>query len=175
MLDSLHTQGVLHRLCINIGDIMQAGRPQFLNDLAGSLQEAEQLMPLAPPQALAMPSTCYTRHLVYADELGRYSIMLLVWHPGQHSPVHGHNTWCAYKVLQGELTECHYAWRADTGTAGLCGQVKRQRGAIATAPAGLDHIHRLGNESDRVAVSLHIYGVAREQIATHVNLLVPEG
>ena len=174
MLDSLHTQGVLHRIRVNIDSAMQSGQSRFLHMLAGALDEAEHLMPLAPPQALAGPSACYTRHLVYADELGRYSIMLLVWHPGQHSPVHGHNTWCAYRVLQGSLTERHYTWHADRGSARLCGQVMRQRGDTATAPAGLGHIHRLGNESDRVAVSLHIYGVAREQIATHVNLLVPE-
>src|SRR5690606_34853383 len=40
----------------------------------------------------------YARHLLYADAKGRFSVVALVWQPGQRTPVHAHYTWCAYRV-----------------------------------------------------------------------------
>ena len=37
--------------------------------------------------------TRYARHLLHAGDL--YSVLAIVWMPGQMSPVHGHKTWCA--------------------------------------------------------------------------------
>jgi predicted metal-dependent enzyme (double-stranded beta helix superfamily) len=174
MLNSLHAQTVLNRMSVDIDGVMQANQNRLLNGISLLLDEAEQLMSLLPPSALASASSTYSRHLVYSDELGRYSAMLLVWHPGQHSPVHGHRTWCTYKVLQGQLTERHYKWNAATRRAKKCGQISRHAGDVVSAPAGLADIHQLVNQSVEVAVSLHIYGVDSERISTHVNYLIHE-
>jgi hypothetical protein len=50
----------------------------------------------------------------------------------------------------------------------------RAAGAVSYVDAGRGAIHRLGNPADATerAISLHIYGVAGEQIATHVNDLL---
>ncbi|WP_041708795.1 cysteine dioxygenase family protein [Advenella kashmirensis] len=173
MLNSLHAQTVLNRMSVDIDGVMQANQKRLLNGISLLLDEAEQLLPLLPPSALALPSSTYTRHLVYADELGRYSAMLLVWHPGQQSPVHGHRTWCTYKVLQGQLKEHHYKWNAEARRAEKCGEILRQAGDVVSAPAGLADIHQLVNQSAEVAVSLHIYGVDSQRISTHVNYLMP--
>lgn len=174
MLNSLHAQTVLNRMSVDIDGVMQANQQRLLNGISFLLDEAEQLLPLLPPSALTSPSGTYSRHLVYADELGRYSAMLLVWHPGQQSPVHGHRTWCTYKVLQGQLKERHYKWDAETRRAEKSGEVNRHAGDVVSAPAGLSNIHQLVNQSPEVAVSLHIYGVDRERISTHVNYLIPD-
>lgn len=129
---------------------------------------------LSPPDREGSPSG-YTRHLVYADPMARFSAMLLVWRPGQASPVHGHRTWCAYRVLEGRLHERHYRWDAAAGLARHVGGAEREAGDLFTVPAGLGHIHALGNESEAVAVSLHVYGVSAQHIATGVNLLVENG
>ena len=115
---------------------------------------------------------CYARHVIYADPLGRFTILALVWDAGQFSPSHAHDTWCAYAVYEGALHETIYA--ADA--AGLkvrpvCTEARRP-GYSCFAEVGLDQIHRLGNSGSKPAISIHVYGVERERIATHVNRLV---
>ncbi|CAG9183491.1 hypothetical protein LMG23992_05001 [Cupriavidus laharis] len=136
------------------------------------LPDADTLLACLPPGALLGNPHSYARHLVYADPLARFSAMLLVWRPGQSSPVHGHRTWCAYRVLRGTLSERHYQWDPATQRATQTGSAERRAGATFSVPAGLQHIHALGNASDAIAVSLHLYGVDQDQISTGVNLLV---
>jgi hypothetical protein len=51
----------------------------------------------------------------------------------------------------------------------------RHSGAVSFVRDGRGDIHRLGNSSNRPAVSLHIYGVSGAQFATHVNDVVRVG
>jgi predicted metal-dependent enzyme (double-stranded beta helix superfamily) len=132
---------------------------------------ADVALPLTAAQRAGNPDR-YTRHLLHADPAGRFSVMALVWRPGQRSPVHGHHTWCAYLVCQGTLREEHFAWQADRGCAMRTGAVARHAGQTLAAPAGLGAIHSLGNDSDALAVSIHVYGVRGDRIATHVNHVV---
>jgi predicted metal-dependent enzyme (double-stranded beta helix superfamily) len=117
---------------------------------------------------------CYRRHLLAADPEGRYAIAALVWEPGQHSPVHGHHTWCGYAVLAGTLTETLFSWDADNHRALRTRSHARASGAVSFVEAGRGAIHQLGNASTsgERAISLHIYGVAGTQLATHVNDLL---
>ncbi|BAN22708.1 cysteine dioxygenase family protein [Caballeronia insecticola] len=116
----------------------------------------------------------YCRHLLAADPLNRYAIAALVWEPGQASPVHGHRTWCGYAVIEGALAETLYRWDAEAHCAQETRRHPRAAGAVSYVDAGRGAIHQLGNPADAAsrAVSLHIYGVAGEQIATHVNDLL---
>lgn len=126
---------------------------------------------LTPSQREGSPD-CYRRHVVAADPRGRYTIVALVWQPGQASPVHGHHTWCGYVVLEGSLTETLYAWDDARGCATQARRHARDAGAVSYVRAGRSSIHQLGNSGTRPAVSLHVYGVPGEQVATHVNDLV---
>ena len=47
----------------------------------------------------------YTRHVLYSQPLGLFTVVGLVWRPGQITPVHGHYTWCSYIVLRGAMRE----------------------------------------------------------------------
>jgi len=114
----------------------------------------------------------YRRHLLIADRHGRYAAAALVWQPGQASPVHGHHTWCGYAVLDGMLSETLYAWDETAGCAIPSRTQPRAAGAVSYVRAGLTAVHRLANTGTRPAVSLHVYGVSAEKIATHVNRLV---
>lgn len=146
----------------------------LLQQMAAHLRQADNLLD-ALPQALREGSPDrYCRHVAYADPSGRFTIVYLVWRPGQHSPVHGHKTWCAYRVLQGEMSETLYSWNPAAQTLSVNGQITRKPGDIFTAVPGLQQTHRLGNSSSGVAITLHIYGVAEEDISTGVNLLPPQ-
>ncbi|WP_310630971.1 cysteine dioxygenase family protein [Paraburkholderia sp.] len=118
----------------------------------------------------------YRRHLIAADPRGRYAVATLVWQPGQASPVHAHHAWCGYAVLDGTLTETLYGWDEARGVAEFRRAHQRTAGtsgAMAFGGPGRANVHRVANESATQTVSLHVYGVAGEQIATHVNDVLP--
>jgi len=120
-----------------------------------------------------MPSDrCYARHIVHADPVGRFTILALVWMPGQFSPPHAHQTWCAFAVYDGTLTETEYRFDGTSRTAAAFHTADRHAGYSSFGHAGLDQIHRLGNAGVRPAISLHVYGVESGRIKTHVNHLV---
>jgi predicted metal-dependent enzyme (double-stranded beta helix superfamily) len=126
---------------------------------------------LTPAQCEGAPN-CYRRHLLIADPQGRYAAAALVWQPGQASPVHGHHTWCGYAVLEGVLQETQYSWNETADCACALRTQARAAGAVSYVRAGLSAIHRLANAGSRPAISLHVYGVQGEHLATHVNRLV---
>jgi predicted metal-dependent enzyme (double-stranded beta helix superfamily) len=128
---------------------------------------------LRPDQRASNPQS-YCRHLLAADPLNRYAIAALVWEPGQASPVHGHRTWCGYALIEGTLEETLYRWDALQHRAIETRRHPRPPGAVSYVDAGRGAIHQLRNPADAGAraVSLHIYGVAGAQIATHVNDLL---
>jgi predicted metal-dependent enzyme (double-stranded beta helix superfamily) len=123
---------------------------------------------LTPAQRIPSPD-CYARHVVYGDPAGRFTILSLIWMPGQFSPPHAHQTWCAYAVCDNTLTETEYAFDRATMKALPLRTVERRAGYCTFGEAGLDQIHRLGNAGVLPAVSLHVYGVESGRIGTHVN------
>ena len=56
---------------------------------------------LLPARELAGDPSGYQTHLVHAEPDGSFSIVVMVWLPGQQTPIHDHLTWCCTAVLQG--------------------------------------------------------------------------
>jgi predicted metal-dependent enzyme (double-stranded beta helix superfamily) len=123
---------------------------------------------LTADQCLACPDS-YARHVLYADPQGRFTILALVWSGGQFSPVHAHDTWCAYAVHRGVLTETLFHFDAATEAAIPLRTETRRAGYGCFARSGLEQIHRLGNAGRESAISIHVYGVESAQICSHVN------
>lgn len=147
-------------------------RAAFASGLRAALAEAAADPALLTPAQREGCADTYRRHLLAADPRGRYAIAALVWMPGQASPIHAHQTWCGYVVLDGALTETVYDWNDKQQCASETRTHPRVSGAVSFVRAGRGGIHRLGNTSGAAAVSLHVYGVDGSQIATHVNDLV---
>jgi predicted metal-dependent enzyme (double-stranded beta helix superfamily) len=126
---------------------------------------------LAPEHRVQKPD-CYARHVISSDPAGLFTVMALVWGPGQFSPVHGHHTWCAYAVCDRGLMETIFDYDTGSRTARPVRTAERPRGYACFSPPGLDQIHRLGNAGSEPAISIHVYGVDRDRICTHVNRLV---
>ncbi len=164
--------GDLQSLCASVQSAQLNAARALLRDLAASVANAGDMLQNLPAELRGGRAESYSRHIAYADPHGAFTMAYLIWRPGQFSPVHGHNTWCTYQVLQGELTETHYRWDQESAIAQACGTVIRRPGDIVTATQGLRQIHRLGNAGPDIAVSLHIYGVARDDLCTGVNHLV---
>lgn len=149
--------------------------PEFARRVRTALAQAAADEALLTPAQREGALGSYRRHLLAADPQNRYAVAALVWQPGQASPVHGHHTWCGYAVLDGVLHETLYEWDEATHCATRLRTQPREASAVSYVRAGLNAIHRLGNDGSRPAVSLYVYGVSGERLATHVNRLVTAG
>ena len=127
---------------------------------------------LLGPEQREPKADCYARHVIYADPAGRFTILAIVWGPGQFSQPHAHHTWCAYGVYENALEETIFTWDAAASTAHPLRTEPRHPGYSCYAGAGLDQIHRLGNSGAKPAISIHVYGVERDNVSTHVNRMV---
>ncbi|HEY6493418.1 MAG TPA: cysteine dioxygenase family protein [Trebonia sp.] len=130
---------------------------------------------LLSPAQLAGDQDGYQTHLVHAEPDGSFSIMVMVWRPGQRTSIHDHLTWCVTAVLQG--TEYEEVYRLVPG-----GTAPRDRGdhlevvgrnanPVGTvsgfAPPG--DIHQVTNVGDAVAVSMHVYGTDISRVGSSVR------
>jgi predicted metal-dependent enzyme (double-stranded beta helix superfamily) len=121
---------------------------------------------LLSPEQLAGDPGGYQTHLVHAEPDGSFSIVVMVWRPGQQTSVHDHLTWCVTAVLQGTEYEEVYANRGDHLEV-----VARNANPVGTvsgfAPPG--DIHQVTNIGDRIAVSMHVYGTDISRVASSVR------
>jgi 3-mercaptopropionate dioxygenase len=106
---------------------------------------------LTPDQRLGRPDRV-AGHLLHTEPDGAFSIIGLVWRPGQTTRIHDHITWCVVGVLSGiEHEELFDEALNPLGTR------DNPPGEVSGfAPPG--DIHRIRNVRDETAISLHIYG-----------------
>jgi 3-mercaptopropionate dioxygenase len=99
----------------------------------------------------------YLSHLLHAEPDGSFSIVAMVWLPGQVTPVHDHVTWCVFGVLQGVEHEELFRLADDGRSLIRAGRAENTTGEVSGfAPPG--DIHRVRNVGDGVTISLHVYG-----------------
>ena len=110
--------------------------------------------------------TRYMRHVLYVDPDGEFVITAITWLPGQVSPLHGHQVWCAYGVAEGELTEEQFDGALQPLKITL-----HRAGDLAERDLHGQLIHRVSNRGTRTLVSLHLYGVSAEKLTTGINRL----
>jgi predicted metal-dependent enzyme (double-stranded beta helix superfamily) len=113
----------------------------------------------------------YVTHLLHAEPDGSFSVVAMVWLPGQETPVHDHVTWCVTAVLQGTEYEEIFAPQADAaGMARLevVGRSENPAGTVSGfAPPG--DIHRVRNTGDGVAISMHVYGADISRLGSSIR------
>jgi 3-mercaptopropionate dioxygenase len=115
--------------------------------------------------ACPCPPDRYVRHLLHAGR--EHTVLVLVWRPGQMSPVHGHRSWCALGIHSGHMVETlftpgHLGPRPHGCTSLTVGDV-------SDGPAGPDAIHRLANLGTATAISIHVYGARYDRLAENLN------
>ncbi|MCO6006022.1 cysteine dioxygenase family protein [Actinoallomurus purpureus] len=108
----------------------------------------------------------YVSHTLYVEPGGMFSLVGLVWRPGQVTPIHDHVTWCVFGVLQGVEHEELYVERGDHLVQ--VGVNDNHVGEVSGfAPPG--DIHRVRNSGDGTAISLHIYGTDISRVDSSVR------
>jgi len=94
----------------------------------------------------------YRSHILHVEPDGSFSVVALVWQPGQVTRIHDHLTWCVFGVIQG--VEHEELFDPDLN---LVGRSDNHVGDVSGfAPPG--DIHRVRNNATTTAISIHIYG-----------------
>jgi 3-mercaptopropionate dioxygenase len=121
---------------------------------------------LLSAKQLAGDPSGYQTHLVHAEPDGSFSIVAMVWLPGQRTSIHDHLSWCCTAVLQGTEYEEIFALRRDH--LKVVGRNANPAGLVSGfAPPG--DIHQVTNIGDTVAVSMHVYGTDISRVASSVR------
>jgi predicted metal-dependent enzyme (double-stranded beta helix superfamily) len=116
---------------------------------------------LTEEQRLPSPDR-YRSHIVAIAPSRRFSVVSLVWLPGQVTPIHDHICWCVVGVLEGEEFEERYSLKEDEqGNRWLA-----RTGEWLVSPGGVtsalvppeENIHRVRNAGEQLAISIHVYG-----------------
>jgi 3-mercaptopropionate dioxygenase len=111
---------------------------------------------------------CYRSHVLHAEPDGAFSIVALVWRPGQMTPVHDHVTWCVFGVVQGVEHEELFTLDEQNQCLVETGRSANRTGDVnGFAPPG--DIHRVRNAGDETAISIHIYGTDVSRIGSSVR------
>jgi predicted metal-dependent enzyme (double-stranded beta helix superfamily) len=117
---------------------------------------------LTAEQRLGSP-VGYRSHTLHVEPDGAFSIIALVWRPGQITRIHDHMTWCVFGVIQG--VEHEELFDADLNPVG---RSDNHVGDVSGfAPPG--DIHRVHNMADTTAISIHIYGTDVTRIGSSVR------
>jgi predicted metal-dependent enzyme (double-stranded beta helix superfamily) len=110
----------------------------------------------------------YRSHLLHTEPDGAFSIVALVWRPGQATPIHDHVTWCVFGVVQGVEHEELFTLDEAEGCLVEAGTSTNEAGDVSGfAPPG--DIHRVRNVGDRTAISVHVYGTDVSRVGSSVR------
>ena len=108
----------------------------------------------------------YQTHVLHIEPDGSFSVLALVWRPGQVTPVHDHVTWCVFGVIQGVEHEELYTLDGDHLVE--VGSSTNHTGDVAGfAPPG--DIHRVRNPGPDTAISIHVYGTDIFRVGSSVR------
>ncbi|MEV0382135.1 cysteine dioxygenase family protein [Nonomuraea sp. NPDC050643] len=118
---------------------------------------------LTPAERAGSPDT-YVSHVLHAEE--DFSIVAVVWRPGQYTVIHDHVSWCTFGILSGIEHETLYRDMGDHLVE--IGRADNRPGEVSGfAPPG--DIHMVRNTSAEVGVSLHIYGADVSRLGSSVR------
>jgi predicted metal-dependent enzyme (double-stranded beta helix superfamily) len=130
---------------------------------------AEQLREHLPTTEVLTPeqregwADTYGSHTLHVEPDGSFSIIAVIWRPGQVTRIHDHTSWCVFGVIQG--IEHEELYDADLN---LVGKADNHAGDVSGfAPPG--DIHRVHNTTGETAISIHIYGTDVTRIGSSVR------
>jgi 3-mercaptopropionate dioxygenase len=110
----------------------------------------------------------YRSYPLHTEPDGSFSVVALVWRPGQVTPIHDHVTWCVFGVVQGIEHEELFRLDEERDCLVEAGTKTNIAGEVSGfAPPG--DIHRVRNAGEKTAISIHIYGTDVSRIGSSVR------
>jgi 3-mercaptopropionate dioxygenase len=117
----------------------------------------------------------YCQQVLFVDERARFSIVALVWRPGQRTAIHDHRCWGAVAVVQGSEHETLYELQTNGTSQRLVPgrqSVYPAGDVCAFAPPG--DIHRVQNRGPGIAMSIHVYGADIARYGSSIRRTYPD-
>ena len=125
---------------------------------------------LLPEQRIGDPAG-YRSHLLHVAPDGAFSLVALVWLPGQATAIHDHLSWCVVGVYEGAEHETLFR-PTSSGRLVAAGSSIAYPGDVAgLLPPG--DIHRVHNTGDATAISLHVYGADLTVVGSSIRRAYP--
>ena len=142
----------------------RAGAASPVAEVERALRELAGAGDLVLPDRLARPcADRYARHLVHRDPAGRFTVLAMVWGPGQGTPLHDHDgLWGVECVAAGEIeAEAYRHVGHDEEGADRFELLAVDRGGVGatgTLEPPLEYHVMRNPRSDSRAVTVHVYG-----------------
>lgn len=138
-----------------------AGRCRAVKDVLVAAVAGGEIV--LDPSFLAPAPDRYARRLLYRDPEVRYTVLAMVWGPGQGTALHDHaGTWCVECVYRGRIRVTSYSVRGGDPERDL---VRFEPETVVMAGVGEAgalippfEYHRLENPDETAAVTIHVYG-----------------
>lgn len=172
------TQSTNQDLSALVTDLDHAVRSTTGNDLETLDAVCEALRPslassglLLPEQRIGDPSA-YRSHVLHVAPDGVFSLVALVWLPGQATAIHDHLSWCVVGVYEGAEHETRYRLTTDDRLVEAGSAIAFPGDVSGLLPPG--DIHRVHNTSDTTAISLHVYGADLSVVGSSIRRAYPE-
>jgi predicted metal-dependent enzyme (double-stranded beta helix superfamily) len=116
----------------------------------------------------------YARRLLHRDLQDRYTVLAMVWGPGQATPLHDHaGIWCVECVYRGKIEVTSYSVRGGDPEEGV---VLFEKAKVVTAGIGEAgalippfEYHTIANVTEAPSVTIHVYGGEM----THCHVFTP--
>lgn len=140
--------------------------------VAAELQSRVEEPNLLRPEQRAASESSYCQHILHVEEDGSFSVVALVWLPGQSTPVHDHVSWCVTGVHRGRELEQRFRLVDEQGGEGAYlvegDRTTNDTGSVAAlSPPG--DIHRVENPGPETAVSIHVYGADIDALGSSIR------
>lgn len=143
--------------------------PRMLDEGERLLRELIARDDWLPDQFAAASDESYRQYLLHCDPLQRFSVVSFVWLPGQKTPVHDHTVWGLVGVMRGEEQCEEYASPVAGRSMEPTGRHRVRTGNVDRVSPRIGDIHVVSNATtDRVAVSIHVYGANIGAVHRHV-------
>lgn len=116
----------------------------------------------------------YCKHTLFACPEKRFTLLALVWLPGQGTVIHGHTAWGAVGVYEGSPNVAVYDCRELEDGRHEATEIKDIRckpGDVALVRPGLEDVHRIYNATDETMITLHAYGLDLVEDPDAINLV----
>jgi predicted metal-dependent enzyme (double-stranded beta helix superfamily) len=113
-----------------------------------------------PDEYLAPVPSGYARRLLHRDPAGRFSVVVMVWGPGQRTPLHDHaGHWCVECVYEGRIRVTSYDVERESERDVLFKQADTVVSGVGAAGALIPpfEYHTIENPFSHKAITIHVY------------------
>jgi len=140
----------------------EGDRARITSAVKEVLKEDVRVLEALPDRFLVPSSARYARRLLYKDPAERFSAVVMVWDPGQGTPIHDHcGMWCVECVVLGRIRVSQFDMIPFTHGP----LVEFREAGVITAGIGeagalippFDY-HKIENVFDTKAATIHVYG-----------------